>query len=138
MTCCPHCHTDSVEVITVDDNPTLLQDWLRGCRKQGQPQPFSEHDLDAYLYCFECQQVLTQKIHQIKIAGPLYPAVERRQKTAEVRNDDRNYQVGDALIISPALTQDGANSRCCTRVITHKVPGGQFGIEAGYCLLSMQ
>ncbi|BDM64559.1 hypothetical protein NFHSH190041_20110 [Shewanella sp. NFH-SH190041] len=77
--------------------------------------------------------------HHLKIDPELYNAVRNRTKTAEIRRDDRNYKVGDLLIIYPFDRQSGCRigDDECRRVVTHKVDGGQFGIEPGYCLLSM-
>mgnify|MGYP000173923804 CR=1 FL=1 len=80
------------------------------------------------------------KRHQIKIDRALFQDLRLGRKTAEVRKDDRNYQVGDILIIYPFDKEtgkpDGVDFVC--REITHKLSGGQFGIEQGYCLLSIK
>jgi hypothetical protein len=76
--------------------------------------------------------------HILKIDSFFFDAVKRREKTAEVRFNDRNYQLGDTLIIYPVdsdFNRVGLDE--CWRVITHIVHGGQYGIESGYCLLSM-
>ncbi|AYV11533.1 MULTISPECIES: DUF3850 domain-containing protein [Shewanella] len=77
--------------------------------------------------------------HHLKIDPELFDAVRRRDKTAEIRRDDRGFNIGDVLIIYPFDRESGqrVGTDECHRVVTHKVDGGQFGIEAGYCLLSM-
>lgn len=79
------------------------------------------------------------KKHDLKIDSTLYKSVRTGVKTAEVRKDDRNYQVGDILIFSPvdSLTKKSVSPDFCCREITHKLDGGKYGIERGYCLLSM-
>ena len=38
-------------------------------------------------------------VHILKTISPYYEAVGRRKKTFEIRRDDRNFQVGDTLIL---------------------------------------
>jgi hypothetical protein len=79
-------------------------------------------------------------VHTLKIDPDLFVDVCTEKKTAEVRKDDRNFMVGDTLVIYPfdrkSVAITGANF--VHRVVTHKVQGGQYGIEDGYCLLSMK
>ncbi|OAG72898.1 hypothetical protein A0J51_01510 [Gluconobacter japonicus] len=54
-----------------------------------------------------------RRIHELKIAPIYYEPVVLRQKMAEVRLDDRGYQVGDLVELYPwteALGRIGANS----------------------------
>ena len=80
------------------------------------------------------------KSHEIKVDPELFRDIRVGLKTAEVRKDDRGYQVGDILIIYPfdIGTQKRTSSNFIHREVTHKVDGGKYGIEAGYCLLSMK
>ena len=80
------------------------------------------------------------KYHKLKINPDLFIEVREGRKTAEVRRDDRNYQVGDMLHIYPfdSVKKVRTSPDFCCREVTHKVDGGQFGIEKGYCLLSMK
>ncbi len=75
-------------------------------------------------------------IHELKIAPNLYWAVRDGEKTAEVRVNDRDFAVGDEILLRPF---DGAylEGRVAV-VVTHVLEGGQYGIEAGYCLLSFR
>tara|TARA_R110000764_G_scaffold199234_1_gene284594 strand:- start:35 stop:325 length:291 start_codon:yes stop_codon:yes gene_type:complete len=80
------------------------------------------------------------KRHELKIDSELFRAVELGKKTAELRFNDRNYAVGDILIIYPfdRKLNKRASPKFCCREVTHITHGGEFGIESGYCLLSMK
>ncbi|MDW5418109.1 DUF3850 domain-containing protein [Iodobacter sp. CM08] len=78
--------------------------------------------------------------HELKIHPELFAEILLGNKTAEIRKDDRGFQLGDTLIIYPYDPE--CNERIgnddCYRKVTHIVRGGQFGIEPGYVLLSMK
>lgn len=78
--------------------------------------------------------------HWLKVDPPVWPSVKAGLKTAELRFNDRNYQVGDVLYLYMFCreTQAGDKDDFVVRVVTHMLPGGQYGIEPGYCLLSMR
>jgi hypothetical protein len=79
-----------------------------------------------------------RECHKVKVWPPFFEAVLSGDKTFEVRKDDRDYRVGDSLLLcewSPdadAYTGLFANFR-----IVYKLDGGQFGIEKGYCCLGI-
>lgn len=82
-----------------------------------------------------------QVTHDLKTWPEWYePAVQGR-KTYEVRLNDREYAVGDMLHLReyhPAVSGFPGyyTGREHKAEITHILNGGQFGVEAGYCLLS--
>jgi hypothetical protein len=78
------------------------------------------------------------KEHYLKI-WPLYFAdVQKRLKNFEVRKDDRNYSVGDVLILQEYIIKEQKyTGNEIKRVISYKLSGGQFGIEPGYCILGL-
>lgn len=68
--------------------------------------------------------------HHLKTLPPYFQAVMAGLKTAELRKDDRDFQVGDILVLEE---WDGVG-RELTRVVTHIVRGGEW---LGYVMLSM-
>ncbi|WP_394178452.1 DUF3850 domain-containing protein [Marinomonas posidonica] len=78
--------------------------------------------------------------HQLKIHQDFWNDLVEGKKTAEIRRNDRDYKVGDILLIK-AFPVDAEGYQHETdsevRIITHITEGGQYGIEKGYCLLSM-
>lgn len=80
------------------------------------------------------------KTHLLKIDPELFGLVEDGLKTAEIRWNDRDFQVGDLLEIYPydREKQQRVGQRTCMRKVTHILHGGNWGIEKGYVVLSMQ
>lgn len=74
--------------------------------------------------------------HELKTWPGPFADVRSYRKNFEVRKDDRNFQIGDCLILeewdpdTEKYTGDMAR-----RTVGYKLLGGQFGIEDGYCVL---
>lgn len=89
------------------------------------------------------------QVHELKTWDVYFDAIERSEKTFEVRRDDRGFQKGDTLrLIRMKKHRDGSwiehrrphdNSRITVeRKITYILTGGQFGIEPGYVVLGLK
>lgn len=77
------------------------------------------------------------KCHHIKCWPDVFEEMRAGRKTAEFRYNDRDYQVGDTLLIREWDTATAAYThREITRAITHVLQGG-FGVPAGYAMLSL-
>lgn len=76
--------------------------------------------------------------HEVKTWREVFQDVWDHRKTFEVRRDDRDYKVGD-LLIQREYDKDGRTwtGRRVRGRITYKLAGGQFGIEPGFCVLSL-
>lgn len=80
--------------------------------------------------------------HTLKTIDRYFDAVERGEKTFEVRVNDRAFQKGDIVLLErwdatrlgPQMTYP---KRTLTKRITYLLQGGQFGIEPGYCVLGL-
>ena len=80
-----------------------------------------------------------KKCHKIKVWPSYFDSILSGDKTFEVRKDDRNYQVGDSLMLyewSPE-TNDYTGLFAKFNII-YKLNGGEFGIEKGYCCLGIE
>lgn len=91
--------------------------------------------------------------HVLKTLPQYWDAVQRGDKTFEVRRDDRGFQRGDVLVLcrtkDPALTgwksdegkldtdPDGNARHVIQKRITYVLTGGQFGVEPGYVVLAL-
>lgn len=77
--------------------------------------------------------------HDVKLWPKVYDAVEADLKPWEFRKNDRDYQVGDTLHMRSwcpdAEAYDGREM--CRRVVW-MLPGGQFGIPEGYCIMTLE
>ena len=83
--------------------------------------------------------------HNLKTWPEPFTAVWEGHKVHEVRNDDRAFAAGDVLILeeydpSPSRgnsTPRGLTGRAILATVTHKTPGGSFGLPVGVCVLSI-
>jgi hypothetical protein len=76
------------------------------------------------------------KLHYLKTIPPFFEEVERGVKTFEVRRDDRDFSVGDVLVLQE-YDGDKYTGKTISRLVIYKLEGGQFGLEAGYCVLGL-
>lgn len=77
-----------------------------------------------------------RQTHELKSWPACFQAVEAGQKPFDVREDNHRYEVGDALLLreyEPETEQ--YTGRSTTRWISYLMRGGQFGIEAGWCVI---
>lgn len=74
--------------------------------------------------------------HRLKTAVDMWEAIRERKKTAEFRKNDRDYRVGDRLILERGIDGNKYNLTL-HRAITHAVYGPAYGIPEGYAMLSL-
>lgn len=71
-------------------------------------------------------------IHHLKIEIPYLHSLMRREKKAELRRNDRDYQVGQHITF-PLNDEELVLFK-----ITHILPGNpEYGLDVGYCMLSL-
>lgn len=86
--------------------------------------------------------------HVLKTWPEYFEAVRRGQKTFEGRKNDRNFQVGDTVILHKTnedgtqYTYIGKDGKPCIEYdlrfeIGFILHGGQFGIQEGWCVFSL-
>lgn len=87
------------------------------------------------------------RIHNLKCWPSMFEAIERGEKRAEFRRNDRDFAVGDIVSLrrwDPTPYTPGnpfgydSPVREHRIVITHIVHGGQFGIPEGFCMFSFR
>lgn len=88
--------------------------------------------------------------HRVKTWPAEFEAVQAGDKTADLRRNDRDYRVGDILILAEwdphARTVDEhqvehagvLTGREQTRQVSHVLDGGQFGLQPGFVMLSLR
>lgn len=83
------------------------------------------------------------RCHDLKCWPEFYLPVEGERKAFEVRKNDRDFRVGDLLLLrewSPAM--EAYTGDCCVRevgyVLEGRDAGGAGGIEPGYCVMSLE
>lgn len=83
--------------------------------------------------------------HELKTLPAYWDAVQRGEKRFEVRRDDRGFKQGDTVALirhdGAAVTPSVLGSYTCSRIqfrIGYILTGGQFGIEPGYVVFSLE
>lgn len=80
-----------------------------------------------------------ERIHELKTWPVYWFKVFMGRKTFEVRKNDRDFKVGDILILKEYdLESDTYTGRNLSRRVTFILEGGGFGIEEGFCVMSIQ
>lgn len=75
--------------------------------------------------------------HDIKCLPAQFAVLETQEKTFEFRKNDRNYQVGDLLIIREwLLSEQRYTGKRVMRIVSHMLTEG-FGLPDGYAVLSL-
>lgn len=77
-------------------------------------------------------------IHHLKTINPYFQQVWSGKKKAELRFNDRNFQVGNTIVLQEYL--DGSmefSGREIVGTITNILENApQFGLKEGFCLIS--
>lgn len=73
--------------------------------------------------------------YKLKIKSEYYVDVINGTKTAEIRYNDRNYQVGDILILNEIDENGIFTGNKCVVTVTHILDNNQF-VQTGYVILS--
>lgn len=77
--------------------------------------------------------------HELKTWKKYFAAIFQHQKDFEVRKDDRNYQVGDELLLKEwDEDKNEYTGREILVYVSYILYGGQFGIEIGYVVMSIK
>jgi len=76
------------------------------------------------------------KIHRLKTLPQHFNAVVAGHKTFELRKNDRDFQVGDVLVLQEWDGKSYTGS-ASSHIIKHKLTGPLYGLEAGFCILSI-
>ena len=75
--------------------------------------------------------------HKLKIKSEYFSAVINKTKTAEIRCNDRNYQVGDILILNEIDSLGNFTGNNCSVIVTHVLDDNQY-LQTGFVMLSFR
>ena len=78
--------------------------------------------------------------HTLKTLPEYFRAIWFRNKLFECRIDDRNFAVGDTLILKEFYpnSRKKFSGRQIKATISYKLTGEEFGIKEGFCVLSLK
>ncbi|MFQ1007643.1 DUF3850 domain-containing protein [Gilliamella apicola] len=80
---------------------------------------------------------IENKEHTLKIKSEYFSAVINKTKTAEIRYNDRNYQVDDILILNEIDENGNFTGKICAVIVTHVLDDNQY-LQNGYVMLSFR
>ncbi|RKW05197.1 MAG: DUF3850 domain-containing protein [Streptococcus sp.] len=75
-------------------------------------------------------------IHKIKLSHEFWSDVVNGRKTFELRKNDRNYQVGDYLLLKEVKNSSPTTRECLVEV-TYKLEN-YIGLQDGHCILGIR
>lgn len=80
------------------------------------------------------------KIHELKVWKTYYKPLLSGHKKFEVRKNDRDFKVGDILILRPfdEKKQEYTTQGEFYFNVTYILDGGKFGIEEGVCVMAIE
>ena len=78
---------------------------------------------------------IENKEHTLKIKSEYFSAVINKTKTAEIRYNDRNYRVGDILVLNEIDSLGNFTGNKCVVIVTHVLNNNQY-LQTGYVMLS--
>lgn len=80
------------------------------------------------------------RVHELKANRESFYAIKRGEKLAELRLNDRGYEVGDLLLLR--LIDDDAKivpgQAGEFAIVTHVLAGGQYGLDGDWVMLSIR
>lgn len=82
---------------------------------------------------------MLKKSHELKTWKPYFMEIFMGKKKFEVRKNDRDFKVGDNLILKEYDNDKKEyTGREMSTYINYILDGGQFGIEEGYVVMSIE
>lgn len=82
--------------------------------------------------------------HELKILPEYFEALVTYKKTFEIRKNDRNFKVGDKLILKEYQPNDdmmidpGYTGRQVERWVSYILYDWQAGLKDGYCIMALK
>ena len=81
--------------------------------------------------------ILMSKIHNLKLLTTFCDDVYNGIKTFEIRENDRNYHVGDCLVLREWNGRE-FTGRNIVRYVSYILYDWQAGLKDGYCIMSLK
>jgi hypothetical protein len=85
---------------------------------------------------FQVSSQTIRQTHELKIWPGCFAAVKAGNKPFDVRENDRNFQVGDVLTLCEFESEsEQYTGQTLTRWVSYVLQGGVFGVQPGWCVL---
>jgi len=75
--------------------------------------------------------------HHLKTLPEYYEKIVSGDKKFEIRENDRGFRVGDTLCLEEYSPEKGFSGFSMQFKVSYILYGGNFGIEKGYCAMSL-
>lgn len=102
-------------------------------------QPATRSECDVGMSGLQKGDMMAKDMHELKTWPEYFDAINENRKTFEIRKADRDFKVGDVLMLQE---YDPEKQRYTGQwldvTITYVLEGGKFGIEEGYCALGFK
>ena len=76
--------------------------------------------------------------HELKTWPPYFSAIRAERKTFELRKSDRDYKVGDTLLLKEYSPDTGYTGSAISVIVSYIMHGPVFGVSAGFCILGIK
>ena len=77
------------------------------------------------------------KIHELKTLPEYFDPVFMGKKNFEIRQNDRDYKVGDYVELQEHDLNKGYTGRKLSRQITYIFKGGKYGLDSNFVCLAI-
>lgn len=77
------------------------------------------------------------RLHELKTTSPYFQAILDGLKTFDVRYNDRDFQIGDYLLLVETNDKGRLLGRQLTVRVKYMLFGGMFGVERDYVVMSI-
>lgn len=80
---------------------------------------------------------MSRQHHYLKTETEYYQAVEKGDKSFEVRKNDRNFKLYDMVYLQETVKGIRTGRELGGREITYILYGGIYGIDPDYCVMQL-
>ena len=81
---------------------------------------------------------MPRKHHELKTETEYYQAVDRGDKSFEVRKNDRDFKIFDMVILHEVVNGVPTGRTLDPMEIIYILPGGIYGISPDYCVMQLK
>ncbi len=78
---------------------------------------------------------MSRQHHYLKTETEYYQDIEEGLKKFELRKNDRDFKIGDFLILEETVNTIKTGRKMFQFEIKYILHGGKFGLQEGYCIL---
>jgi len=81
---------------------------------------------------------MSRKHHDLKLETAFYQATERGDKTFEVRKNDRDFQLGDMVVLHEVVNGVPTGRKLTPMEIVYVLLGNVYGLAPDYCVMQLK